>query len=339
MGKNNRTLERLGEFGWLHKLLPRLHWPKSIYPQLCIGPGDDAGVVRLTPGKVLVATTDAMVEGIHFERQWFPWKALGEKVLTVNLSDLAAMGAVKPLAALITAAIPEDTPVHIVDKFYQGLDNCAKRWKTGVLGGDTVGSKSGWFVSVTVFGEANPRYLVRRKGARVGDLIVTTGPLGLAAGGLEVLQKGKRGWTWTKPLVSAFCSPQPRFREGEILGRHRWATSLIDSSDGLEASVRLLSENSSLGARIDLDAFPIHPVLERWAAAQKRPAWEYILRGGEDYELVFTVNPGHWPHIQRRFRRAIIVGQMLPSSAGCVAVQGRCQFPLKSYGFTHFKKS
>ena len=139
--KKVRKLSNLGEFGWLKKLLPRLYWPASLNSQLCIGAGDDAGVLRITSGHVMVATTDAMVEGIHFERKWFPWQRLGEKILAVNLSDLAAMGAVKPLAALITAAFPGDTPVDYVDKFYKGLEGCAQRWKTGLLGGDTVGSR------------------------------------------------------------------------------------------------------------------------------------------------------------------------------------------------------
>src|SRR5580704_9291369 len=96
------TIKSIGEFGWLKKLLPKLYWPASLNSQLCIGPGDDAGVLRISPGKVLVATTDAMVEGVHFERKWFPWKSLGEKIMAVKLSDLAAMGDVKPLAALVT---------------------------------------------------------------------------------------------------------------------------------------------------------------------------------------------------------------------------------------------
>ena len=108
-----RRLSQLGEFGWLKKLIPRLYWPTSLKSQLCIGPGDDAGVLRITPGRVLVTTTDTLVQGIHFERKWFSPRDLGWKLLAVNISDLAAMGCVKPLAALITVALPGDTPVEI----------------------------------------------------------------------------------------------------------------------------------------------------------------------------------------------------------------------------------
>ena len=164
MRSKKNPLSQLGEFGWLKTLLPRLYWPSSLNPQLCIGPGDDAGVLRTSPGKVLVATTDTLVEGVHFERKWFPARDLGEKLLAVNLSDLAAMGNVKPLAALVTVALPGDTPVDFVNKFYNGLRSCAQRWKTGFLGGDTVGSPRHMFVSATLFGEADPRHLVRRDG-------------------------------------------------------------------------------------------------------------------------------------------------------------------------------
>src|SRR5258706_9114095 len=122
-----KKMAELGEFGWLKKLLPRLYWPPSLRSQLCIGPGDDAGVLRISPGKVLVATTDAMVEGIHFETKWLSWEDLGYKVLAVNLSDLAAMGDVTPVAALVTASFPGDTSVDTVDKLYKGLKRCAQR--------------------------------------------------------------------------------------------------------------------------------------------------------------------------------------------------------------------
>jgi len=337
MRRKTKNLSSLGEFGWLKSLLPRLYWPSSLKSQLCIGPGDDAGVLRITPGRALVATTDAMVEGIHYERNWFSWESLGEKVLAVNLSDLAAMGDVKPLAALITAAFPGDTSVDYVDKFYKGLESCAKRWKIGLLGGDTVGSKRDWFVSVTVFGEARPRGLIKRSGAKPGDYLVTTGPLGLAGVGREALQSGKGKIRWTNSLVRAFSSPQPRIAAGQILGRYRLATSLIDSSDGLEASVRLLSEASGAGAEIHLSELPVPGALRRWAREHGRHPWSYALTGGEDYELIFTVRPALWPEVRRRIPGVARIGEMVSRSKGCSAVTpSGVRRPLKGYGFAHF---
>ncbi len=336
MKKAKRRISSLGEFGWLKKLLPQLYWPSSTRSQLCIGPGDDAGVLRLRANKVLVGTTDAMVEGIHFKRQWFPWGDLGHKVMAMNLSDLAAMGEVKPLAALITLGIPGDTPVDNVDKFHQGLDNLARRWKIGLWGGDTVGSKRDWFVSVTVLGEANPKHLIRRSGARVDDLLVTTGPLGLAGAGLEVLQKGKRSWAWTRPLVQAFSRPEPKFQAGAILGRHQLATSLMDSSDGLAASVRLLAEASGVGIQVDMNRVLGTPALARWAAYVGRSVDTYLLYGGEEYELIFTVSPRQWPAVHRALPQARAIGTVVPRVRGCTAVRGRITKNLQGYGYAHF---
>jgi thiamine-monophosphate kinase len=288
---------------------------------------------------VLVATTDAMVEGIHFERRWFSWENLGAKILAVNLSDLAAMGEVKPLAALVTASFPGDTPVDKVDKFYKGMESYAQRWKIGFLGGDTIGSKKDWFVSVTVLGEAHPNHLIKRSGARPGDYLVTTGPLGLAGAGLEVLQSGQSKLAWTKPLVQVFSNPQPRFKAGSLLGRHHLATSLLDSSDGLAASVKLLADSSGVGAEIYLGRLPIAPSLERWAARRGKLAWNYALFGGEDYELVFTVRPHHWNEVQRRLPNATRIGTIVPRRNGVWAVKSSsARFPLHGYGFSHFGK-
>jgi len=277
-----------------------------------------------------------MVEGIHFQREWFNWEKLGEKILAVNLSDLAAMGDVKPLAALVTAAFPGGTAVDSVDKFYRGMESCAQRWKTGFLGGDTVGSKRDWFVSVTVIGEADPQNLIKRSGARAGDYIVTTGPLGLAAAGLEVLQSGKSKIAWTKSLVRAFSQPQPRFDAGRILGRQHFATSLMDSSDGLGASVHFLSEASRLGAEIHLAKLPIHRPLEHWAREQGRDPREYALSGGEDYELIFTVRPSKWESLKRKLPGCARIGRMLPRRNGMRVLTPNGFRPLKGYGFSHF---
>lgn len=331
-----KKLKELGEFGWLKTLLPRLYWPGNLQSQLCIGPGDDAGVVRLSTGKRLVATTDAMVEGIHFERRWFSWEDLGYKVLAVNLSDLAAMGNVKPLTVLVTAAFPGDTPVDNVDKFYTGMHKCAQRWKVGFLGGDTVGSKKGWFVSVTALGEADPRGLIERRGARSGDDLVASGPLGLAAAGLEVLQTGKPKTVWMAPLMKAFNRPEPRFREGQLLGKHHLATSLMDCSDGLEASVKLLSDMSGVGMEVDLDQLPIAPALERWARSRSREAWRYALQGGEDYELIFTVNPANWPAVRRLMPKAARIGRVQPRKFGVRGTLKGRSIPLERYGYAHF---
>ncbi len=314
-------LSQVGEFGWLKKLLPRLYWPSSLYSQLCIGAGDDAGALRITQGKVLIATTDTLVEGVHFARKWFPARDLGEKLLAVNLSDLAAMGNVRPLAALVTVSLPGDTTVDSVNNFYKGLLSCAQRWKVGFLGGDTVGSKRDWVVSATLLGEADPRELIQRSGAGVGDVIGVLGPLGLAAAGLEVLRKGQKP-AWVRPLIDAFSRPQPQLEAGALLGQKHLASSLIDASDGLEASLRLLSEASKVGVELEPEAIPVHPALKRWAGIQRKDPLGYVFRGGEDYALVFTVPPARWATVRRLLPRAQKIGRIVAKGRGIVWLGG-----------------
>ena len=333
-----KKLSGLGEFGWLKRLLPSLYWPPSLRSHLGIGPGDDAGVLKLTPGKRLVASTDAMVEGIHFDRHWFSWEDLGYKVLAVNLSDLAAMGNVKPLAALVTAAFPGDTSVDAVDKFYKGLENCAKRWKTGLLGGDTVGSTGGSYVNVTILGEADAKNLLIRSSARPGEWLATTGPLGLASAGLNLLMKGGVANPSHRLLLQAFRRPTPRFDEAKFLATSKLATSLMDCSDGLEASARILSDASRIGVEIWMDKLPITPAFASWAKQAKKDPRDVALTGGEDYELIFTVRPNEWSRVQRRLPLARIIGRTLAASAGVCALRDGQTIALQRYGFSHFAK-
>jgi thiamine-monophosphate kinase len=160
--------------------------------------------------------------------------------------------------------------------------------------------------------------------------------LGLAAAGLEVLQSGKGKLAWTRPLVSAFSRPRPRLAAGGVLGHHHLASSLMDCSDGLEASVKLLCESSGVGAEIRLADLPIPPALERWVASRKRHPWDYALSGGEDYELIFTVRPSLWNEAKRRLAGVTRIGQILSRGRGVWAVTPQGRHPLKGYGFAHF---
>jgi thiamine-monophosphate kinase len=337
MSRSPRLTE-LGEFGFLKKLLPRLYWPTPLKSRVLIGAGDDAGVIQIKPGRALVATTDTLVEGIHFERRWQSAHDLGWKLLAINLSDLAAMGAVTPLGALLTVSLPGDTPVDTVDNLYTGLQDCAKRWKIGFLGGDTVGSKGRWMVSATVFGEAKPSGVLTRSGARPGDRVGIIGSLGLARAGLEVLQNRSRPASWTRGLTAALRCPEPLMRAGRVLAEKKLANCLMDVSDGLEASAKLVAEASGVGMDLNLEGYHPSPALARWARQRRKSAAEYILRGGEDYALLFTAAPAKWSAIERQLPGVASIGQVGPAASGCFArYQGR-RIPLKQYGYAHFKK-
>jgi thiamine-monophosphate kinase len=207
------------------------------------------------------------------------------------------------------------------------------------LGGDTAGSRGPWFLSITVLGEANPKHLVERGGARPGDWLACTGPLGRAAAGLEALQSGKDRQEWVRPLRQAFWAPEPRFREGGVLGRSGWATSLLECSDGLTASARLIADASGTGIEVDVQKLPRCRALARWAEANHRQAWEYALSGGEDYELIFTVPERHWPKVKEAIPKASVIGRIVPRSHGICAVDAGRRWRLEGYGFSHFKKN
>lgn len=341
------TLGSLGEFGWLARLLPRLRWPAKHRHRLVIGPGDDAGVLRWPDHRALVATCDMLIEGTHFRRAWMPWEALGHKALAVNLSDCAAMGAVTPLAALVSLGLPGDIPVDSVDKFYQGMNKLARKAQVGLLGGDTVASPRAIVVSLCVIGAAEPGGVVTRAGASVGDLLWVTGSLGDAGAAVEILQgqdKQRRSpaplrfsGPWF-PLIRKQWYPVPRLAEGALLGRQHLATSLMDCSDGLEPTVRILCQASGVGAEVALDQVPVSAVLRRWARQRGIPAWEYALVGGEDYELVFTTAPSSATRVHRLLPHARLLGRVLPQHAGVRGCLAGRAFPFTQWGYAHFSK-
>jgi thiamine-monophosphate kinase len=156
---------------------------------------------------------------------------------------------------------------------------------------------------------------------------------------LEVLQKKQRDRAWTAPLVRAFSRPEPRFVQGRLLARHDWATSLMDCSDGLEASARLLAEASGVGVELDLRQLPASAALARWAQAQKKPAWSYALQGGEDYELIFTTPAARWPRLHRALPQTRVIGRVRHAREKITALTpDGARLPLEGYGFAHFKK-
>ena len=300
------TLARVGEWRLLEKLVPRLPGAKD--PRFLVGPGDDAAVFRARPGTAAwVVTTDMLVEGVHFDLRWTSPEDLGWKSLAVNLSDLAAMGGARPALAVIAAGLPASTPVAFVERFYRGLGLLARRYGLAVAGGDTVRSDK-MVISPAVLGEwPRGRRILRRSGARAGDVLMATGTLGDAAAGLKILQS--RG-TGILPALSAagktvhgqdarateaerflarrLLRPLPRLDLAAKIAAVPGVTAMMDSSDGLRRSARILSRASGAGIRIESDLLPLSPSLRVWAG---KKASGFALFGGEDYELVLTARP------------------------------------------------
>jgi len=287
-------LSGIGEFSLIKRIEKKLFRGLPGASRVLIDIGDDAFAARFSAGRVLVATNDVLVENVHFRRGWISPAELGYKALAVNLSDLAAMGGAKPLYAFSGLAMPAGTAVDFVDKLLTGMNRACAEFGFIVAGGDTVSSKKDIVISVTLLGEIDPGRLIRRSGAKPGDIIYVSGSFGDSGAGLKILEdKARGGSAFEKALVKKHLLPVPRMELAGRLSKTGKVTAMIDSSDGLAASLKFISEKSSVGADIFTDLIPISKELKKLSLTNRKlkPLW-LALNGGEDYELVFTVKPG-----------------------------------------------
>ena len=310
-----------------------------------VGIGDDAAVVEPERNTLDVLTTDALIEGVHFERRFAPPEAIGHKALAVSLSDLAAMGAA-PRVALLSLGLPPTLPVADLDALVGGLLALAARFRTTLAGGNISRSPGPLIVDVMAVGSVRRRRLLVRSGARPGDAVFVSGWIGQAAAGLaSCLARGAQagpgeGQSVPEACEARFLRPEPRVRLGLLLGRGRVASACIDLSDGLAAGLAALAGESRVGLVVDADAVPIDDETARWFAGQGLDAVDAACAGGEDYELLFTVPP-------RRLRAFAGVesraGGVPCARIGTVTRGGTCIWRRGGIdralpaGFTHFR--
>jgi thiamine-monophosphate kinase len=279
------TVLSLGEHALIERITQRLSAP----PWVVVGPGDDAAVLKPERGTLDVLTTDAQIEGVHFDRRFVPADAIGYRALAVNLSDLAAMGA-RPRAALLSLALPDSTTVDVVDGLVDGLIGLAAAHQVAVVGGNITRSPGPLMIDVTAIGSVRPRRVLTRSGARPGDEVFVTGTIGDAALGLSRLLENAGA---TGACVERYRRPEPRVRAGALLGANRAASACIDLSDGLADGLRQLAAASGVGMTIALDALPLSDEVRASRLSQPLEAASAALTGGDDYELLFTVRPSH----------------------------------------------
>jgi thiamine-monophosphate kinase len=279
-----------GEFELIDLLRERIAAAgASISARVVVGSGDDAAVTA--PGAVTATSVDAVVDGVHFRRRTFPPRAIGAKALAAALSDLAAMGA-EPGEAYVQVGLPADLPEEELAAIADGLGAAAARAGVAVAGGDITASPV-LFLCVTAVGHADDAsHLVARAGARPGDRLVVTGPLGGAAAGLLLLDRPDFG-TGLDPAVAAALrarqlEPEPRLAAGAALAG-AGATAMIDLSDGLAGDAGHLARAGAVRVEVDLPAVPVQPGVGEVARAAGRGAEELVAAGGEDYELLAAV--------------------------------------------------
>lgn len=295
------TVSDLGEHALLARLLARLPRPGA---HILVGPGDDAAVIEPGRRTRLVVTTDALVERVHFAPEWCSPADIGHKALAVNLSDLAAMGAI-PRWALVSLALPPTFDVEAAEALMSGLADHARTHGVSVAGGNLTLSPHGLVVDVTAGGEVSPRKWLSRDGGRPGDELWVSGTLGASRAGLEILAYGDA----SDELDVDACRqrhrrPVPRVRLGVAIARAGAARAAIDLSDGLADAVRQLAAASGCGARVDAGRVPIEPGARAWWTRQGQDPTSAAVRGGEDYELLVAVPP-RWAGRLRHLRRQV----------------------------------
>ncbi len=306
-----------------------------------LGIGDDCAALALNGADYLLWTVDTLVEGVHFDLAYTSLAQLGWKSLTVNLSDIAAMGG-NPGPALLSLGWPPDRDRGLALDFAAGLAQAAREYDVAVIGGDTVASPRGLIVTVTLTGRVPAAQMLRRAGAQIGDLIFVTGFLGEAAAGLEILRRGLNPAPDLKePLIEAQLRPRPHLRAGRLLAREGLATALIDTSDGVATDLYHICQASGVGARLVGSEVPVSPRVEALAPALGRDPLDLALTGGEDFLLLFTSPPEKAASLPQSFSRAglapprrlghIVPGDrvILETPAGEVDISGR--------GYDHFR--
>jgi thiamine-monophosphate kinase len=306
--------------------------------RVAVGPGDDAAIVRVESGG-LVATTDLLVEGVDFLPGTDP-EALGRRALAVNLSDLAAMGAA-PEFFLLSIAFParlgEDFPLAVT----RGALSRARAYGASLVGGD-LSAAPVTVLSVALWGRAPGRPILRC-GGQSGDLLFVSGYPGRAAGGLELARRQATAQLpppspGNEELLKAYRDPEPRVALGLELSRRGLATAGIDLSDGLGVDAGRLARASGLRAIIEKDRLPVSAALARFAREEGRDPLDWILGGGDDYELLFAAPEGALSSVLALGTREVPVTRVgrLEQGEGALLRDGNAGRDIASLGHDHF---
>lgn len=328
-------LAELGEFGFIDRI------GRSVAPGagVLLGIGDDCAALTLPPGELLLTTTDLLIEQVHFRREWTDLRTLGRKSVAVNVSDIAAMGGV-PRHLFLGLAVPAGMSVEELDEFLAGFLEAADHYGATLAGGDTCSSPGPLLISVTAEGTVPEGELVRRSGARPGDAVYVSGTLGDSGLALQQLQAGET----PEPLLARrHHDPEARTGLGRALARAAIPTAMIDVSDGLLADLGHILKASQVGAAIEAAALPLSEPFRR-ALALEPTLLDLALAGGEDYELLFTVQPEREADLAELARFTGVpmtrLGRVTAPEEGLIVIDrdGRPVPPRKT-GYDHFGRS
>ena len=338
-------ISSLGEFGLIEHLTKNIELQNA---SSIVGVGDDAAVIDHF-GKQTVITSDMLVEGVHFDLMYTPLKHLGYKSVIVNLSDIYAMNAT-PTQIILNIAISNRFSLEALDEFYNGVYAACEKYGVDLIGGDTSSSQKGFIISVTAIGEVTPDKYVKRNTAKKGDLVCVSGDLGGAYIGLLFLEREKKIYLENPNIqpdlesesyvIGRLLKPEARkdiieFFEKEKITPH----SMMDISDGLSSEILHISNQSDLGCVIYEERLPIAEEMKNAAYKFQIDPTACALSGGEDYELLFTVDQNDYDKIKLN-EDISVIGYMTEREKGTnIITKGESTYPITAQGWNAFKKN
>ena len=337
-------LETIGEFGLIERLNPKREIRNE---STILGIGDDAAALKYN-GKVILVSTDAMVEGVHFDMVYTPLKHLGYKACVINFSDIYAMNGT-PKQITITISASNRFSVEALEELYAGINLACEKYNVDIVGGDTCSSTSGLFISITVIGEVDEDKIVKRSGAKPNDLLCVTGDLGGAYAGLLVLEREKvtfkanpnfqPDFSTYEYILERQLKPEAQkemiewFKENDVL-----PTSMIDISDGLASETLHLCKSSDVGCELYIEKLPLDYETTRTLEEFKIMPDVGALNGGEDYELLFTVDQKDFEKIKTN-ENIKVIGYITDKSQGNQLITPQnTTIELRAQGWNHYRK-
>jgi len=344
VAEKRTELSTLGEFGLISRISENFI---NIQEGTKLGIGDDAALIDIPEGEQLVVSTDMLAEGIHFDLSFTPIHLLGYKAVTVNLSDIAAMNAI-PRQILVSIALSNRFSLEAIDALYDGIKQACKEYNVDLVGGDTTTSRAGLIISVTAIGSQKEDKIVKRSGAKNGDLICISGDLGAAYMGLQILSREKK-------VFEVDPDMQPELKEDhayliqrqlkteartdlvyEFEERRILPTSMMDVSDGLGSELLHIAKQSNVGLHIFQDKLPIDNLTRLAASDFGLSPVTCAMNGGEDYELLFTVSQSDYEKVNQ-MEDVSIIGVVREASAGKKLVLNSGQsVDIVAQGWQHF---
>lgn len=327
-------IKECGEFGLIDLIKENcIVEPKSV----AVGIGDDAAVLIPTANMMQLVSTDMLVEGVHFDLAFISPFQLGYKSLAVNLSDIAAMGGI-PKHIVISIALSKKINIDFVKELYRGMKNIAQFFCVNIVGGDTVSTQDKIVINVTVLGEVEPENLQKRSGARPGDFIAVTGMLGDSAAGLDILLNRKDNFDFAKSLIQAHLAPIPQVELGRIIAKY--ASSMNDISDGVASEAKEIALASGVDIMINADRIPCSKELIQLGNSFGKSPLEYALFGGEDYQLLFTIDKEKYALLKRELKNCnvTVLGEVKSGQGNVFLKEYNGKFVnLEPRGYNHFR--